>query len=206
MENELFAVAKEIKEIEIALERAKSQIFKKEPNVSSILDIAFHASSLLDKVVDKLEDIEMGEVDFSNINLDKHFEGNPVSEYVQAGIEYASGDDSAIERMMGAFSKISEEQKGEKEETEYVELLPAEALKSLKENDEHYYGYVNECLKGIEEYFEGTVIDNWDDTEVELARYFLQFKGDTTSFNVEGLNPQGVKLAWKRRRYVGAAK
>lgn len=200
---ELFEVAKQIEEIKIALERAKGGIYVKDPNVSKILDDAFQAQSIMDSVLDKLEDIEMGNLDF---DIDKHFEGNPVSDYVQAGIDYISGDETAIGRMMDAASKISEQQKGENEEMEYTYLEPAQALEALKLFDEDYYNAVNEALEGIEAHFEGTNIDEWDESEVELARYFLRHNANTSHFEIDMLTPHGVQLAWKRRRYMGAAK
>src|SRR5437763_9024837 len=163
---ELFEVAKQIEEIKIALERAKGGIYAKDPNVSTVLDDAFQAQSIMDKLLDKLEDLEMGQLE---IDVDKHFEGNPVSEYVQAGIDYISGDETAIGRMMDAASKISAEQKGENK-MGYTYLEPAQALEALKLFDEDYYNAVNEALEGIEKHFEGTIIDGWTDDEVELAR------------------------------------
>ena len=156
----------------------------------------------MDKLLDKLEDLEMGQLE---IDVDKHFEGNPVSEYVQAGIDYISGDETAIGRMMDAASKISAEQKGENK-MGYTYLEPAQALEALKLFDEDYYNAVNEALEGIEKHFEGTIIDGWTDDEVELARYFLSHNSNTSHFEVGMLSPHGVKVAWKRRRYMGAAK
>jgi hypothetical protein len=200
---ELFEVAKQIEEIKIALERAKGGIYVEDPNVSKILDDAFQAQSIMDKLLDKLEDLEMGQL---KIDVDKYFEGNPISEYVQAGIDYISGDETAIGRMTDAYNKWNEEQKGENEKMKYTYLEPAQALEALKLFDEDYYNAVNEALEGIEKHFEGTIIDGWTDDEVELARYFLSHNSSTSHFEVGMLSPHGVKVAWKRRRYMGAAK
>ena len=197
----LFEVAKKIDEAKIALDRTKAGIFKLEPSVTDILADAVKASDILEQIFYELEDIEMEQVDFDNINLDKHFEGDPISEYIQAGIAYAiSGDESELERRKEAASRID----GTKVVTS--EEGAADLLNRILDAEEEFAEQLEKSLEAIENVLEGTKIDSWTEDQVELARYFLQFQPDASVNEVDALTPNGVKIVWKRRRWTGAAK
>lgn len=164
------------------------------------IEEAYNADRVLAEVIMDLEEDEMADVDFSGINLDEHFKNNPVSDYVQAGIDYVSGDESAKDRMIDAASRITEGKVVTSEES------ATDLLNRILDTEEEFAEQLENSLESIEHVLEGTKIDSWTEDQIELARYFLQFQPDASVNEVDALTPYGVKLAWKRRRWVGSAK
>jgi hypothetical protein len=202
VENKFVAVLDKVEKVERALKQLKAYINDQHVpvDVPKAIETAFNIEDMLFEVTEGLQDLEMESVDFTGINLDQAFENNPVSDYVQAGIDYVSGDLSALGRMMDAAKRITDfSLDNEKEEA-------ADVLQRVTEREEENAKQLSYQLSRIEEVLQGTDIDNWSEEQVELARFFLQFQPDNTLNEVELLTPHGVKLVWKRRRYLGATK
>lgn len=199
MDNKLFAVAEKIDEIQRVLDRAKAIVFTKgaEYMVPAMVDLVTEASEMLDETALGLEDYQMSKVDFDGINLDKAFEGNPVSDYVTALVDYNLGDEKAADRIYEALDRITEVNK----EDEAILIL-----QDVTDREHEIAMEVSKDLERIERVLEGTEIDKWSHAQTELARYFLSTQPDNDFRSVELLTPHGVGLAWKRRRYLGAAK
>lgn len=202
MENKFVAVLDKVEKVERALKQLKAYINDQHVpvDVPKAIETSFNIEDMLFEVTEGLQDLEMESVDFTGINLDQAFENNPVSEYVQAGLDYVSGDVSAMDRMMAAAKRITQTKVVTSEEG------ATDLLNRILDSEEAFAEQLESALESIEHVLEGTKIDNWTKDQVELARYFLQFQPDCTLNEAEALTPHGVKMVWKRRRYLGAAK
>lgn len=196
MENKV-TVLEKIEKVRQFLNRVEAYVGE---NNTKAVEESYNADRVLAEVIIDLEDLEMAHVDFAGINLDEAFEGNPLSDYVQAGIDYVSGDVEAVGRMMEAVSRIT----GTKVVTS--EEGATDLLNRILDTEEEFAEQLEKSLEAIENVLEGTNIDNWTEDQLELARYFIQFQPDTSVYEAEMLTPHGVKMVWKRRRYLGAAK
>ncbi|QIW88646.1 hypothetical protein P59_048 [Bacillus phage P59] len=174
---------------------------------SDLYDAAVKIMNEADIFVGQLEEMD-DNMDPENTSIpavDYLFEDNPVTDFVDARINFAMGDESEenLERMKNAAEQISEAY-GEEEcvcsADEHCEDCPLE-LVSLHSYvtalDEDITAEINVVLDMIEDHLHD--VDSFDKEDTDLIRFYLRHL-TTSSFNdIEELSDRAVQLAFKTR-------
>jgi nucleoside 2-deoxyribosyltransferase len=177
-------------------------------NSPELYDAAVHILNQADIFVGQLDEFDDNmDPETTNIpELDYLFEDNPVTDYVDARINFAMGDDSEenLERMKNAADKISESYDEDEEcvcsADEHCEDCPLE-LVSLHSYvtalDEDISQEVNAVLDMIEDHLQDA--ESFDKEDTDLIRFYLRHLPSSSFNDIEELSDRAVQLAFKTR-------
>jgi nucleoside 2-deoxyribosyltransferase len=176
-------------------------------NSPELYDTAIHILNQADIFLGKLDEFDENmDPETTNIpELDYLFEDNPVTDFVDARINFAMGDESEenLNRMKAAAEKISEGY----EEAECL-CSEYEGCSDCPLEEISLYNYVvsldgeisyevNAVMDMIEDHLED--VEEFDEEDMELIRFYLRNLPTNSHTDIEGLSDRAVQLAFKTR-------
>lgn len=176
--------------------------------------------------VSKLEELDINmDPDTTNIpDLDYLFEGNPVTEYVDARINFAMGDESEnnLQRMKDAATRINDMYENDNEEEMECTCGPNEGCTSCPLSTDDFcdedcedcdcevsiYDFVasvdysatesiNTALDMIMESYQEVSEDEMEDEDYNMLRFYLSHLPMNSHLSIEELSDKAVFLAFK---------
>ena len=204
------------KELEAFVQEAKRLLVVENHDYNSlelytaISDITYQAQSIQNKLDDLDENMD---IELTNIpNIDNLFEGNPVTDYVNARVEYALGNDSQenVKRMLEAANEINDMTVYEDEDEvdldcetdctrETCTCFPDQTLyEYVTSVDEAMTEEINNMMDIID--IEFTNQDVFEGEDVELLRFYLSHLPMNSKTEVDVMSDRQVVLAYKQRQ------
>lgn len=161
------------------------------------VDLLHNVNILVDKLEEQDENLDLEKTKIPSI--DQYFEGNPVTEYVNASFDFIK--EQTLEnqdRLVEAANKVKETQLKEDFNDEDVEIITL--LEYIKLVDTEYAEELRNNLDMIEEYING--LESYSADDLELIRYYLKHLPNNSDHDIEMLSDRAVELAWKRKKMI----
>jgi hypothetical protein len=185
-------------ELDVAIRRVWSDIFVVGSNYNDpgLYEEAVKALEAAENFVSVLEELDENlDVDHTSIpSLDKFFEGNPVTEYIEAKLEFMNSkeeDKNAELRLSNAAKKVKEQQGSH-------ELDVDEVLNYAASIEQDYLFQSNVVMDMVEELLEG--VESFSKKDIELIRFYLKQLPNNSSYDIDALDDSVVALAWNQRK------
>jgi hypothetical protein len=210
-----------INELAMLVAKAQNLIAKGHNYDSSELyDAAIGIMTKADIFVGQLEEMDENmDIEKTNIpSLEDLFEGNPVTDFVDARINLAMGDDSEenINTMKAAAEAINElydvEDFDEKDDICFEDCTPLTCtceeyslLDYISAVDDSVTGEINETMSLIEQLLGHA--DSFSEDDVQILRFYMSHLPSCSFNDIEELSDRAVELAFKTRmRNLGIKK
>ena len=187
------AIKKAFKEVELSKHRLQLSLensnYEGRPESYAA---AFDHLKSLERFLDVLEEYDNNlDLDKTNLpNLDEIFAEDPVTDYVNAAIEYAQsqGSEEAEKKLKETALKVAESQKEKQSKKDLIDHIDSV--------EESYAIAVMENMELIEKELEGKT--EFSLADLYLIRYYLKHKPYNSDYDVDRLSDRGLILAYKR--------